>query len=421
MSKNYIFFLLIFISGQLFAQEITINKIEFEGLKRTKESFLRRLVKVKPQSSYNLKQIETDVERLNRLPGIAKAVYRLDKSNPLQYVLTYELVENFTIIPGVRASQANDDSFAYRLSLFEFNFLGENQLIGGFYSRNIFDSYGAFWEAPYLFTNKLGIGINFQNNVLREPIFFENDNTVNYIFTNQTAEIYALYELDFHNNFQLGIKYADQEYDFIDGILTAQVPENIKAQKWSALGEYENNHLVIDYQYTSGYRNFTSIELITGGTGLLDDALIAQTDFQYFKKLGEKGNWASRLQLAYASFNESRFAPFALDNQLNIRGAGNSVGRGTAELTINTEYRHTLYEKGWFVLQSNTFIDAGSWRNPGGELSDLIDGSTLKVNPGFGIRFIHKRIFNAVIRFDYSIGIGNNASNGFVFGIGQYF
>lgn len=421
MKKYFFIFPFLFISSFLCAQDISIVHIEFEGLNRTKESFLRRLVKVQPKSAFDIKIIETDVERLNRLPGIAKAIYKLDKTNPEAYILIYEIVENFTIIPGVRAAEANNGDFAFRLSLFEFNFLGENQLIGGFYSRNIFDSYGAFWEAPYLFTNKLGIGVNYQNNVLREPIFFPNDNTVNYTFTNRTAEVYALYEHDFHNNFQLGLRYADQDFDYIDGIITDEVPERLTAQKWSVLGEYENNHLDIDYQYVSGYRNFTSLEFITGGEGLLDDELIVQTDFQYFKKIGSKGNWASRLQLAYASFNESRFAPFALDNQLNIRGAGNSAGRGTGEITLNTEYRHTLYEKGWFVLQSNTFIDAGSWRNPGGNLSDLVDGSTLKVNPGIGIRFVHKRIFNAVIRFDYGFGIGNNATNGFVFGIGQYF
>jgi len=413
--------LLFLISGILSAQDIIIKKIEFEGLKRTKESFLTRLVKAKSGSTFDLEQIETDVERLNRLPGIAKATYKLDKSNPAEYILTYELVENFTIIPGVRASQANNGDFAFRLSVFEFNFLGENQLIGGFYSRNIFDSYGAFWEAPYLFTNKLGIGVNFQNNVLREPIFFDNNEIANYQFDNISAEVYALYELDFHNNFQLGFRYSDQEYNFIDGFVSPEVPQNLEAQKWSVLGEYENNHLDIDYQYLSGYKNFTSIEFITGGEGLLNDELIAQTDFQYFKKVGKKGNWASRLKLAYASFNESRFAPFTLDNQINIRGAGNSTGRGTAEVTLNTEYRHTLYEKGWFVLQSNTFLDAGSWRTPGGSLNDLVDGTTLKVNPGLGIRFIHKRIFNAVIRFDYGFGIGDNATSGFVFGIGQYF
>ena len=112
---------------------------------------------------------------------------------------------------------------------------------------------------------------------------------------------------------------------------------------------------------------------------------------------------------------------FAVDNELNIRGVGSTIDRGTAALVLNTEYRHTLYEKGWFVIQSNVFLDAGTWRNPGGNLGELFDGSTVRFYPGVGIRFIHKRIFNAVFRLDYGNGIGPNATRGIVFGIGQYF
>jgi hypothetical protein len=42
---------------------------------------------------------------------------------------------------------------------------------------------------------------------------------------------------------------------------------------------------------------------------------------------------------------------------LNIRGVGNIIDRGTAAIVLNTEYRYTLYEKGWFSLKGNTFID----------------------------------------------------------------
>ena len=44
---------------------------------------------------------------------------------------------------------------------------------------------------------------------------------------------------------------------------------------------------------------------------------------------------------------------------------------GTGAIVFNTEYRHTLIDKDWFVMQGNVFIDGGSWRNPGGPLSDF--------------------------------------------------
>ena len=127
------------------------------------------------------------------------------------------------------------------------------------------------------------------------------------------------------------------------------------------------------------------------------------------------------MRLSFTSNDDSPFAPFSLDNQVNIRGVGNKVDRGTASIVINTEYRHTLYEKDWFVIQSNTFIDTGTWRTPGNDFSQLFDGDAIRFFPGVGIRFIHKRIFNAVIRLDYGFGIGNDSTNGLVFGIGQFF
>lgn len=407
------------------AQDGLIETIEITGLKKTRESFLRRLVKVKPGTVYDSLKVATDVERLNRLAGIAKAKHTLKKNEDGNYTLTYDLEENFTIIPGIRISTANNGEFAFRASVFEFNGFGSNQIYGGFYSRDVFDSYGAFWEAPYLFSNKFGFGINYQKNVSLEPVFFD-EGTVNYRFDSSGFEAKFLYEFNFHNNAELGIRFSNETYDVEEGeegeeVLLNNNPASLEADKVTLFGEYEYNDLLIDYQYVSGFRSLLNLQLATGGDSPLDDFFIGRNDFEYFARLGEKGNWANRVRIAYASNSDSEFAPFALDNQLNIRGVGNTIDRGTAAVVLNTEYRHTLYEKGWFVVQSNAFIDAGTWRNPGEDFSQLLDGTSTRLYPGLGIRFIHKRIFNAVFRLDYGFGIGEEATNGLVFGIGQYF
>lgn len=413
---------LLLLTSISFAQDNLIDKITFEGLKRTKESFLRRLVKVKEGSVYDSLKVATDVERLNRLPGVAKAVHTLTTGDNGNYNLTYLIEENFTIIPGIRISTANNGEFAFRASIFEFNGFGSSQIYGGFYQRDVFDSYGAFWEAPYLFTNKFGFGINYQDNVSLEPVFFD-EGTINYRFRSKAFEAKFLYEFNFHNNAELGLRFSNELYTLDDNenLIDTILPNNVEADKITLFGEYEHNDLLIDYQYVSGFRSLLNVQVATGGEAPLDDFFIGRNDFEYFKRVGKKGNWASRVRLAFASNSDSEFAPFALDNQLNIRGVGNTIDRGTAAIVINTEYRHTLYEKGWFVIQSNAFIDAGSWRNPGEELSQLFDGTSTRLSPGLGIRFIHKRIFNAVFRLDYGFGIGENATQGLVFGIGQYF
>ena len=153
----------------------------------------------------------------------------------------------------------------------------------------------------------------------------------------------------------------------------------------------------------------------------LPEFVIGFNDFTYYRRMGKKGNWASRLRLGLASNMNTPFAPFTVDNNINIRGVGNTIDRGTGAIVLNTEYRHTLIDKNWLVLQSNIFVDAGSWRNPGGDFGDFGDDDNIRVYPGVGLRVIHKKIFNAIFRIDYGYGITKNAARGLVFGIGQYF
>jgi hypothetical protein len=51
------------------------------------------------------------------------------------------------------------------------------------------------------------------------------------------------------------------------------------------------------------------------------------------------------LRLGLSTNNESPFAPFSLDNNINLRGVGNAVDRGTGSIVFNTEYRYTLVDK----------------------------------------------------------------------------
>lgn len=184
---------------------------------------------------------------------------------------------------------------------------------------------------------------------------------------------------------------------------------------------YNYEDLNYHYQYLNGFKSVLNLQYVQSTSEALPDFWIGFNDFLFYKRIGEKGNWANRIRLGLATNSESPFAPFTLDNNINIRGVGNTIDRGTGAIVINTEYRHTLIDKNWFVLQSNLFLDGGSWRNPGGELKNFTDKNNIRVYPGLGLRFMHKRIFNAIFRIDYGYGITKDASRGFVFGIGQYF
>lgn len=418
--KNIIYaFLLISLFSH--SQEAVVLDLKIQGNKKLKSSFVKKIASIKVGSLLDSVQIEKDIKTLKRLPSVAHASYQVFPAGNKQYNVFYNIEENFTIIPSVNVYTTNDDEFAYRLGLYEFNLFGQNIAFGGFYQKDIYSSYAINFRAPFLFSSKLGLAVNHQDLTTQEPVFFDNT-TADYRYQNTSFEVLGLYQLNFTNRFELGVNFFTEDYQYKLGATNPNIPQNLRVNKLLYKLIYEYNDLNYDYQYVEGFRSIFNFQYVTSGdSNNLPDFLIGWNDFQYFKRIGKRGNWANRLRLGIATNSDTPFAPFSVDNNLNLRGVGNTIDRGTAAIVLNTEFRYTLYEKNWFSLQGNAFVDAGSWRNPAGDFGDFTESQNLRVYPGFGLRFIHKKIFNAIFRIDYGIGVTPDATQGLVFGIGQYF
>lgn len=397
-----------------------ISDIKIENNKKTKTAFLLKQITAKEGRLLDSVKVEKDILRLKRLPAIANASYKVVLKANNTCSLIYDIEDNHTLIPNLNIYTTNNDEFAFRLGLYEFNALGRNITIGGFYQEDIFSSFGLNFRAPNLFTANLGLAVNYQDLTTQEPVFLDAG-TANYRYNNKSIEVLGLYQLGFNNRFTLGFNVFSEAYNYLDGETAPNVPQDFKVDKNLLRFEYQFSNLLINYQYRSGIQNTLQAQYVQSANAVLPDFLIWWNDFNFYKRIGKRGNWASRLRLGLATNADSPFAPFAVDNNLNIRGVGNTIDRGTGVIVLNTEYRHTLIDKDWFVLQSNVFVDSGSWRNPGGDFGDFSKRQNFRVYPGVGIRLIHKRIFNAVFRIDYGFGITPDATRGFVFGIGQYF
>lgn len=398
-----------------------ITELEVSGLKRTDEQFIRKLVESQPGQAMDSTRIEADILRLKRLEPVASAHYTVEPLPDGNYRLRYTIVENFTIIPGFNIYTTQNEEVAWRVSLFDFNFLGQNHIIGGFFLRDIFNSYGVYYEAPFLFSREWGLSVNHTNNTRLEPVFFPG-NTTDFKYNNNSFAAFAIFQPDFNNRFEFGGSYFEESYTYLEQPDRPSPPiTEVSGNHIRFRARHLNTNVDIQYQYLEGREFETVLNLTNEANENLSNFFLGRFNLRYYKRLCDRGNLAHRFQAFFASNNDAVFAPFVLDNNLKIRGVGNKIDRGTAGVVLNTEYRHTLYERDWFVLQSNLFIDAGSWRNPGGDLGDLVDIDNIRFHPGVGIRFIHKRIFNAVVRIDYGYGIGKGDAQGFVIGIGQYF
>lgn len=402
------------------AQEKLVSDVKIQGAVKTKPSFIKKIITLKPGTVLDSTIMEEDIVRLKRLPSISHAYYQVFSANDGRHNVFYNIEENFTLIPFANIFSSANDDFAFRVGLQEFNLIGQNITLGGFYQFDVFNSFGLSVRAPYLFSNKFGIAFNYNNFTTQEPVFFENA-TADYRYNNEGFEILGLYEFDFKNRIELGGSLFTEDYNYLEGATDPTVPQELKVDKHLLKLIYNYDNVNYSYQYLSGFRSSLNFQYVGTTDEVLPPFLIGFNDFAYFLRVGKRGNWANRLRLGLASNVDTPFAPFTVDNNLNIRGVGNTIDRGTGAIVFNTEYRHTLMDKDWFVMQSNVFVDGGSWRNPGGDFSDFGDNENLRIYPGVGLRFIHKRIFNAIFRIDYGYGITKNADRGFVFGIGQYF
>ncbi len=415
-----------------YGQTNTVADLKVQGNKRIKSSFIKHISDLKSGAVLDSIILDQDIIRLKRLPAVSHAYYQVFETEGNAYNVFYNVLENYTLIPNVNLYTTNDDEFAYRIGLYEFNTLGRNITFGGFYQKDIFDSYGINFRAPFLFNNHIGLALNFQDLTTQEPVFL-SEGTADYRYNNTSFEVLALYSFNFKHRIEAGVTFFNEDYEYLRGATNPSVPQDFNVDKNLVKGIYEYNALDYYYQYISGIKSTFNFQYVTSSDETLPDFFIGWNDFQYFlrfRKSGTdkndpesygKGNLATRLRIGFATNDDSPFAPFSVDNNLTIRGVGNTIDRGTGAIILNAEYRYTLLDEDWCAIQSNVFIDAGSWRNPGGDFGDFGDTQNFRVYPGIGARFIHKKIFNATFRIDYGVGITPDATSGFVFGIGQYF
>tara|TARA_R110002049_G_scaffold100970_1_gene245407 strand:- start:335 stop:1609 length:1275 start_codon:yes stop_codon:yes gene_type:complete len=422
-SKNLLFLFLLLATTVTFCQEKRILDVKIIGAVKTNESFLKSLLTIKNGAILDSVSIEKDVILIKRLPAISHAYYQVFYSHDNFYNVFINIEENITIVPEINFWTTTNQQFSYKLGLYDYNFLGRNITFGGFYQRNRFDSYGINFKAPNLFSKKWGLALNHQNWKSEEPLYF-GENSANYLYNNVSFEVLALYQINLKHEIDFGINLFRERYQYLTGITDPSIPQTLDLDKTLFKLVYSFDNLDYYYQYVTGFKSVLYAQYVFTANDFQNEFLIAWNDFFYYKRIGENGNWANRMRFGLATNENSPFAPFALDNNVNLRGVGILVDRGTGSFVLNTEYRHTIYDKNWLAIQTNIFTDLGSWRNPGGELNDFFQEDNIRIYSGIGLRFISKKIYNATFRIDYGFSVlnqKNNSNGGLVFGIGQYF
>ncbi|MEL6140450.1 MAG: hypothetical protein AAFU67_02400 [Bacteroidota bacterium] len=364
-----------------------------------------------------LEQLRQD---LVNLPVFHRATYHKQVTSN-ETLVRWELSESQTLFPLISFGGVRDNFF-YQIGFSETHLQGLGRELTAFYGNN--DGENNYYFSignPSLKGGKWGYRLEHNRYAAVEPLYFPEE--VNYQYINLNTGLGGSYTFRPGRSIHFGANIFRERYRKV-----ADAPEGSpgpdEVEQWKGLLKFRLSQNKLNYRQerVEGTNHQT---ILQGVYNFADHTnfFIGWHDFHYFQTLGKRGNLALRLRAGISTNDNSPFAPFVLDSQVNIRGSGNRIDRGTAQLILNLEYRHTIWrdKKDRFAAQLVAFNDLGNWRSPGGTLEDLIRSDNVRYFAGAGIRLINLRAWNSVVRLDYGIDLLNTRERGLVLGFGQYF
>jgi len=421
MLKKLLAALFVITSGAFFtltANEI-IAEISFNGLGKTRPDHLRQFIVSTEGAVYDQSRAERDAQNLRNI-GLFTEVTLSTKESPDGYYITFNCTELITLLPIINLGGLSDN-FWYQLGAMDINWLGRGNTLGGYYRYYDRHSFAAFLELPRLIGKRWGITTSISHISTIEPAFFE-DGSAQYDVDNQAYLASIRYNLGTNSRIELGGGLLEENYlkNLERSDINSPGPDEQSFTKWLIKLSAMQESIDYFYHYLNGYSNEIFLETVRtedeegGFWKVLNISKL-------FKRIKKKGNWASRMRLGLSTNKQSPFVPFVLDSYLTARGSGNRSSRGTAEFTINTEYRHSVFERKSGAIQTVVFLDASAWRPAAGTVKSMFNRENNVTLAGIGGRLYLKRFNNLIIRADYGVSLTTDGQHGVVFGIGQYF
>ena len=406
----------------------------FEGLERSKVTYLSThvapLATVAGDSTlrlhlppgHQLNDVLREVRQdLRNLPTVTDATYAIDSLNGQPAAVRWTIDEGRSRFPLLNVGGVRGN-FNYLVGINDINFRGRGQELTAFYRNNDGEhNYYLRLRNPHYRGGRWGYALESRRYAAVEPVYFASG-PVAYRYANLSFGLEGSYTTPDHHVFTLGLSNFYERYRLADPTAETPGPRALNLTKGLVKASHRSGRLDYHHERLAGSDHLTQLQFVRNlndGAGFA----IGWHDFRHYRLVGRRGNLAVRLRAGVSTNEDSPFAPFVLDSQVNIRGSGNRIDRGTAQLILNVEYRHRVWadSRQRFATQVVAFSDGGTWRNPGGDLSELVQGNNVRHFVGAGVRLISLKAFNALIRVDYGVDVRNTRERGLVVGFGQYF
>jgi outer membrane protein assembly factor BamA len=338
-------------------------------------------------------------------------------------VLVFHVTEYAARLPYVTFGGLSNNAW-FQVGGVDTNWLGRGYNLGAYYRYDDRHSFGLHQSMPYLLGGRWGLSYSLDRLATREPAFF-NDATVLYDVTRLSGIGLVRYELlktpgaGLTSFVEVGGGLLHEVYQK-SAPASSPGPADETFWKYVLKAHFTQRNLDHHRHEREGFENVTKLQTVKTGDGRFNFWKVLNI-FRGYMRPYAGANWAVRLRTGLSTNERSPFIPFVLDNYVNVRGVGNTVARGTAELTANLEHRQTLADSDHLILQGVAFGDISGWRPGGASLSDLFVADNIVSFGGLGLRLHLRYRYNITFRADYGVNLFDPAQRGPVIGIGQYF
>ena len=399
-----------------------VRTISFTGLTRTNESFLRGIIQLKEGAVFSDTLLDEDVFLLKNLNLFFDVHGTATNVSPASVDVVFKIKEANYIYPILSASGFNDQ-LKLQLGVNDINFLGRAQSFGILYQFYDRHSFSLFHTSKRHINNKTGHELALAKYSTLEPLY-SFDTVSNFNFDNYSASAGGYYWLGKYLNAHLGGAYMYERYNQQDnGFSIGGGKTSFAFHKHQLRSSVNYDKVAHVYERRDGFAWKVYGEWIYTYGNESKDARFLKLLIQqrWYKLVGEGGNLAVGTRFGLATNRQSPFSPFVLDGFLNVRGIGNRIERGTAELIGNIEYQQRIIQHKYVTVQLAGFSDYGALRSPGLSFASSLSTSTPNLFVGGGIRLHLNVFYKTSFRLDYSVNPFLRDQKGVTFGFGQFF
>ncbi len=365
----------------------TVSSISFEGVRRTDTSWLVGFLRQRPGTELNLVEIERDAQRLKRLRLFHWVSYRIvpteDKDTVYVRWLIREGWYRFPYLWGIWYSGLR----GVELGGTDIHLLGKGIRAGFWIKAYQRLSWGVMFDRQILHPRSWGYGAMVQRYRSIEPLYFRPA-VVNVDYTLVQFEWNTYYQLSDVWRVGVGISWLYERFDFFQEILgydTVRTYKNgITLFVVSDQREYDEE-LVRRGVYEMQIRGIYDWQYPQLGWLQLD------MYFTHYWVLPWRVQLIARSGLGIATHRYSPFLPYVIDGQINVRGVGYRVCRGTGVVWSNFEGRRRILETPWFDCLGAIYIDIAGIRDAEGPAWRFFHPSGRYFSSGVGYVFRWKR------------------------------